>query len=56
VREAVEEMRGCGIRVGDRELSAGQLLERLGLAGNGSGRKVGELSGGERGGCRCSGC
>ncbi len=47
VREAVEEIR-LRIRVGDRELSAGQLLERLGFSAERQWTKVGDLSGGER--------
>jgi ABC transport system ATP-binding/permease protein len=47
VREAVEEVR-LQIRVGDRELSAGQLLERLGFPAERQWTRVGDLSGGER--------
>ena len=47
VREAVEEIR-LRIRVGDRELSAGQLLERLGFTAERQWTKIGDLSGGER--------
>jgi len=47
VREAIEEIR-LRIRVGDRELSAGQLLERLGFTTERQWTKVGDLSGGER--------
>jgi ATP-binding cassette subfamily F protein uup len=47
VREAVEEVR-LRIRVGDRELSAGQLLERLGFSAERQWTLVGDLSGGER--------
>jgi ATP-binding cassette subfamily F protein uup len=47
VREAVEEIR-LRIQVGDRELSAGQLLERLGFAAERQWTRVGDLSGGER--------
>jgi len=47
VREAVEEV-ALRIRVGDRELSAGQLLERLGFHGERQRTRVGDLSGGER--------
>jgi ATP-binding cassette subfamily F protein uup len=47
VRAAVEEIR-LRIRVGDRELSAGQLLERLGFSAERQWTKVGDLSGGER--------
>jgi ATP-binding cassette subfamily F protein uup len=47
VREAVEEIR-LRIQVGDRELSAGQLLERLGFAAERQWTRIGDLSGGER--------
>jgi ATP-binding cassette subfamily F protein uup len=47
VREAVEEIR-LRVRVGDRELSAGQLLERLGFTAERQSTRVGDLSGGER--------
>ncbi len=47
VREAVEEIR-LRVRVGDRELSAGQLLERLGFTAERQWTRVGDLSGGER--------
>ncbi len=47
VREAVEEIR-LRVRVGDRELSAGQLLERLGFTAERQWIRVGDLSGGER--------
>jgi ABC transport system ATP-binding/permease protein len=47
VRDAVEEVR-LRIRVGDRELSAGQLLERLGFTAERQRTRVGDLSGGER--------
>jgi ABC transport system ATP-binding/permease protein len=47
VREAVEEVR-LRIRVGDRELSAGQLLERLGFTAERQQTRIGDLSGGER--------
>ena len=47
VREAVEEIR-LRIRVGDRELSAGQLLERLGFPPERQRTRLGDLSGGER--------
>jgi ABC transport system ATP-binding/permease protein len=47
VREAVEEIR-MRIRVGDRELSAGQLLERLGFSAERQRTRMGDLSGGER--------
>jgi len=47
VREAVEEIR-LRIQVGDRELSAGQLLERLGFSAERQWILIGDLSGGER--------
>jgi ATP-binding cassette subfamily F protein uup len=47
VREAVEEVR-LRIQVGDRELSAGQLLERLGFSAERQWTQIGDLSGGER--------
>jgi ABC transport system ATP-binding/permease protein len=47
VIQAVEEIR-LRVRVGDRELSAGQLLERLGFSAERQRTRVGELSGGER--------
>jgi ATP-binding cassette subfamily F protein uup len=47
VRAAVEEIRQR-IQVGDRELSAGQLLERLGFTAERQWTKIGDLSGGER--------
>ena len=47
VREAVEEIR-LRVRVGDRELSAGQLLERLGFSAERQWTQIGDLSGGER--------
>jgi ATP-binding cassette subfamily F protein uup len=47
VREAVEEVR-LRIRVGDRELTAAQLLERLGFSAERQRTRVGDLSGGER--------
>ncbi len=47
VREAVEEIR-LRIQVGKRELSAGQLLDRLGLYGDRQWTPLGDLSGGER--------
>jgi ATP-binding cassette subfamily F protein uup len=46
-REAVEEIR-LRIQVGKRELSAGQLLERLGFDAERQWALVGDLSGGER--------
>jgi ABC transport system ATP-binding/permease protein len=45
--EAAEQVRGS-VAVGKRELSASQLLERLGLGGDTQWTLVGELSGGER--------
>jgi ATP-binding cassette subfamily F protein uup len=45
--EAAEQVRGS-VQVGKRELSASQLLERLGLGGEKQWTPVGELSGGER--------
>jgi ABC transport system ATP-binding/permease protein len=47
VREAVEEIQ-LRVRVGDRELSAGQLLERLGFTAERQWTRIGDLSGGER--------
>jgi len=47
VREAVEEIR-LRVQVGDGELSAGQLLERLGFSTERQWTRVGDLSGGER--------
>ena len=47
VRGAVEEIR-LRIQVGDRELSAGQLLERLGFSAERQWTRIGDLSGGER--------
>jgi ABC transport system ATP-binding/permease protein len=47
VREAVEEVR-MRIQVGDREQSAGQLLERLGFPSERQQTRIGDLSGGER--------
>src|SRR5580704_7674842 len=47
VREAVEEIR-LRIQVGDRELSVGQLLERLGFSAERQWIRIGDLSGGER--------
>ncbi len=47
VREAVEEIR-LRIQVGEREVSAGQLLERLGFTAERQWTRVGDLSGGER--------
>jgi ATP-binding cassette subfamily F protein uup len=45
--EAAEQVRGS-VQLGKRELSASQLLERLGLGGEKQWTPVGELSGGER--------
>ena len=47
VLEAAEQVRGS-VQIGKRELSASQLLERLGLSGERQWAPVGELSGGER--------
>ncbi|HEX4830727.1 MAG TPA: ABC-F family ATP-binding cassette domain-containing protein [Trebonia sp.] len=47
VRESAEEVQ-MRIMVGKRELSAGQLLERLGFVGDRQWTPVGDLSGGER--------
>ncbi len=47
VREAVEEVR-LRIQVAGRELSAGQLLERLGFTAERQQTRIGDLSGGER--------
>ena len=47
VRESVEEIR-LRIQVGKRELSAGQLLERLGFYGDRQWTPIADLSGGER--------
>ena len=47
VREAVEEIR-LRIQVGDHDLSAGQLLERLGFTAERQWTRIGDLSGGER--------
>jgi ATP-binding cassette subfamily F protein uup len=47
VRESVEEIK-LRIQVGKRELSAGQLLERLGFFGDRQWTPIGDLSGGER--------
>jgi ABC transport system ATP-binding/permease protein len=47
VREAVEQVR-LRIKVGERELSAAQLLERLGFAADRQWVRIGDLSGGER--------
>jgi len=45
--EAAEQVRGS-VQIGKREMSASQLLERLGLRGDRQWTLVGELSGGER--------
>jgi len=45
--EAAQQVRGS-VRIGKRELSAGQLLERLGLTGDRQQAPVADLSGGER--------
>ena len=45
--EAAQQVRGS-VRIGRRELSAGQLLDRLGLTGDRQQAPVAELSGGER--------
>ena len=45
--EAAEQVRGS-VRIGKRELSASQLLERLGLRGDRQWTPVAELSGGEQ--------
>jgi len=47
VLEAAQQVRGA-VQIGKRELSAGQLLERLGLRGDRQWAPVAELSGGER--------
>ncbi len=47
VQEAVEKVRGA-VRIGDRDVTAGQLLERLGFTRERVWTPVGELSGGER--------
>src|SRR5215472_18002408 len=47
VLEAAEQVRSSAV-IGKRELSASQLLERLGLRGDRQWTWVGELSGGER--------
>jgi ATPase subunit of ABC transporter with duplicated ATPase domains len=47
VQEAVEQVQGS-VRIGDREVTAGQLLERLGFARERVWTPVAELSGGER--------
>jgi ABC transport system ATP-binding/permease protein len=45
--EAAEQVRGS-VQIGKRDMSASQLLERLGLRGDRQWTLVGELSGGER--------
>jgi ABC transport system ATP-binding/permease protein len=45
--EAAEQVRASA-RVGNRDLSASQLLDRLGLQGDRQWTRIGELSGGER--------
>jgi ATP-binding cassette subfamily F protein uup len=45
--EAAQQVRGS-VRIGKRELSAGQLLDRLGLTGDRQQAPVAQLSGGER--------
>jgi ABC transport system ATP-binding/permease protein len=47
VLEAAEQIRGTA-RIGKRELSVSQLLDRLGLPGSRQWTRVGDLSGGER--------
>ncbi len=47
VQEAVEQVRGS-VRIGDRDVTAGQLLERLGFSKEKIWTPVAELSGGER--------
>ncbi len=47
VQEAVEQVQGS-VRIGDRDVTAGQLLERLGFARERVWTPVAELSGGER--------
>ena len=47
VLEAVQEVR-TSVRVGQRELSASQMLERFGFRGDQQWTPIGELSGGER--------
>jgi ATP-binding cassette subfamily F protein uup len=47
VAEAVEQVRGS-VRIGDRDVTAGQLLERLGFTRQRVWTPVAELSGGER--------
>ncbi len=47
VLEAAERIRGTA-RIGKREMTVSQLLDRLGLSGDRQWTRVGELSGGER--------
>lgn len=47
LQEAVERVRGS-VRIGDRDVTAGQLLERLGFTSDRIWTPVAELSGGER--------
>ena len=47
VQEAVEKVRGS-VRIGNKEVTAGQLLERLGFTKDKIWTRVGDLSGGER--------
>jgi ATPase subunit of ABC transporter with duplicated ATPase domains len=47
VQEAVEQVKGT-VRIGDRDVTAGQLLERLGFTKQRVWTPVAELSGGER--------
>ncbi len=47
VQEAVEKVSGV-VRIGDRDVTAGQLLERLGFTKDRVWTRVAELSGGER--------
>ncbi|MBT0770565.1 ABC-F family ATP-binding cassette domain-containing protein [Kineosporia sp. J2-2] len=47
VQEAVEKVRGT-VRIGNKDVTAGQLLERLGFTKDKIWTRVGDLSGGER--------
>ncbi len=47
VQESVEKVRGT-VRIGDRDVTAGQLLERLGFSREAAWTPVADLSGGER--------
>jgi ATPase subunit of ABC transporter with duplicated ATPase domains len=47
VQEAVEKVRGS-VRIGNKDVTAGQLLERLGFTKDKIWTRVGDLSGGER--------